>query len=66
MDYSKIDKDIKEDIVERIAEAVVYLEGVLMFRSHLIDETTQDRLFKIRLILVKLGKDLGGHILIQD
>jgi hypothetical protein len=58
MDYSTINKDIKEDILERVVKAVLTIETVVMT----VPETYQINLLSdVRRELVQLKKDLGGH-----
>jgi hypothetical protein len=58
MDYSTIDKDIKEKIAERDAMAVLTIETVAMT----VNETYLINLLAdVRQDLAQLVKDLGGH-----
>jgi hypothetical protein len=58
-DFSTLDKDIKEELAERLAMTVLTLEGI----AHVYDgpaDALQD-LLKVRRELIQLVNDLGGH-----
>ena len=58
MDYSSIDEEIKEDIAERIAMAVLALENL----ANVIEpKFALESVLKLRQELVQLVKELGGH-----
>ncbi len=58
IDYSAINEEIKEDIAERVAMAVLTLENL----AHVIEpDYALKSLLKVREELIQLVKDLGGH-----